>query len=87
MSDEDASGATGGLAELLAKNFSSLILLSVWQTRALMAISSAIERDPAVSAETRLAAKEAYSMVEKMIEEIDKLSNGTVKLGAGSDGE
>lgn len=87
MSDNGQNVPGESFGELLGKNIAGLLLLSIWQTRALMALTSAIGRDSAVSHETREAAKDAAAVVEKMVDEIEKLSNGAVKLGKAADGE
>lgn len=77
MSDEEKQDSgPEQLGGLIGENLGKLIFLGILQTRAIMDLSNALEKDPAVSASTREIARRTMSYTDDMIRQIEGLTKG-----------
>ncbi|MBB4817100.1 hypothetical protein HNP29_000457 [Pseudomonas alcaligenes] len=77
MSDEEKQdGGPEQLGGLIGENLGKLIFLGILQTRAIMALSNALENDQTVSASTREIARRTMSSTDDMIRQIEGLTKG-----------
>lgn len=75
---KDEASPGGALAELLAKNFNGLILVSILQSRSMLVLAQALHNDPGVSKETKLAAEEIVKLAGRALEEIENITDGAI---------
>lgn len=71
MTDK-TQGPPNDLGELLGRNFGNLFALSIFQTKAIMMLASAIAKDPGVAPETKLKAEQTMVGVDEMIAFLDR---------------
>lgn len=64
------------LGTMIGTNIGNLFALSIFQTKAIMALASAIAKDPAVAPETKAKAEEAMRGVDDMISLLERSMQG-----------